>query len=108
MIRRRWLLVLALAMLTVSQQGFGAPRIWAYRTGFILQDASCPQAGYILVHCPCDPPGIYLMSTKIDLGLHVGDHVTVKGLVVQGGCQPETLDVTKVTKEPALPPCPCQ
>src|SRR5262245_36628027 len=106
---RRIVLGFALAALLISQPGHGAAREWIVKLGFILPDASCPQAAHVLTPCPCEVPVItdHLFSTKVDLNRYAGDFVSIKALVAPGTCQPDLLDVRKVDVQPNLPPCPC-
>ena len=77
--------------------------------GFLTFAGDCPQAGYVLVHCPCDPlppPSHYVYSTKIDLSQYAGHFVSMRGSVQNGNCQVPLFQAKRATIEPNRP-CPC-
>ena len=110
MIRKWWLLALALSFAIVASS---APAISnngntdeAY--GYLVPSSSCPQAAYALMTaCPTDPPTVimYVFSTKVDLSVYAYQHVNLRGSIQAGSCGVPLFKAGKVATAPP-PPCP--
>ncbi len=76
--------------------------------GFLVQDASCPQAAFALWACPCEVPLVirYVFSTKKDLSQYTEQFVALRGIEHEGACGLPLLEARKVDVLPPLP-CPC-
>lgn len=107
MIKRSLLAALVVCLTLVSASTAAPPT----RTidGWLTTTTSCPQAAYVVVYCPCDPPAspqYFIFSTRIDLSQYADHFVSLRGSVTPGNCQAPLFEVKKATIEPNRP-CAC-